>query len=96
MVVKWRKRAIAVLRGAYDYIAEDSFSNAEKVRDEIIEITYNLFKHPEKYAPDKYKNVNNGNCRAFEKYRYRISYYVKQDEIIIVRVRHTSRMPVVY
>lgn len=96
MVTVWSKRAQSELRKAYEYILQDSPKNAAKVRDEIIDMTLNLPNHPEKFPPDKFKNANNGNWRAFEIYHYRISYRVMPDEIRIIRMRHTSRSPLLY
>ena len=96
MVVVWSKQARIELRKAYDYILQDSPQSAAKVRDEIIDMTIALLNHPEKHPPDKYKKVNDGNWRAFEKYHYRISYRIMSNEIRIVRLRHTSRSPLPY
>ena len=70
MVTVWSKRAKTELIKAYEYIREDSPQNAAKVRDEIIDISIDLPKHPEKHPPDKYKKGNNGTWRAFEIYHY--------------------------
>ncbi|AXY78552.1 hypothetical protein D3H65_07670 [Paraflavitalea soli] len=51
---------------------------------------------PEIHPPDKYKVKNNKNFRAFELHRFRISYLVKEKEIIIARIRHTSQRPLKY
>jgi plasmid stabilization system protein ParE len=96
MVTVWSKRATLELNKAYEYIREDSPQSAAKVRDEIIDITLDLPMHPEKYPPDKYKKENDGSLRAFEIYRYRISYKIMPDEIRIVRMRHTRRSPLTY
>lgn len=96
MVAVWSKRARVELAKAYEYIYEDSPKNAAKVRDEIIDTTIDLPKHPEFYPPDKYKKNNDGSWRAFELHRYRISYHVMKKEIRIVRMRHTSRSPQSY
>lgn len=96
MVTVWSKRAKLSLQKAYEYIAKDSIQNATKVRDEIIDISIELLKHPEMFPPDKYKKNNDGNWRAFEKHRYRIAYRVMPNEIRIVRMRHTSRSPLGY
>lgn len=87
MVTVWSKRAKSELKKAYEYIREDSPQSAAKVRDEIIDITLDLPKHPEKHPPDKYKKGNDGSLRAFEIYHYRISYRIMPDEIRIVRMR---------
>jgi plasmid stabilization system protein ParE len=81
---------------AIKYISADSIQNAEKVRKEILEKIEKLILHPEIYSPDKYKTNNDGSYRAFELHRYRIAYRVLENEIFILRVRHTSREPKKY
>lgn len=81
---------------AIKHIALDSIQQAEKVRLTILLKVARLATHPAVYPPDKYKKDNNGNFRAFELYRYRISYYESATEIRILRVRHTSREPKEY
>lgn len=68
MVVVWSKSAKAELRKAYDYIALDSLKNAQIVRDTLIYLSIELFKHPEKHPLDKFKKDNDLSWRAFEKY----------------------------
>ena len=96
MVTVWSDHAKGELKRAYDYILQDSPQNAAKVRDEIIDISIELAKHPERFPPDKYKKDNDGNWRAFEKHRYRVVYRIMAKEIRIVRMRHTSRTPLSY
>ena len=94
--LNWDKIALQQFNQSINYIAQDSVQNAEKVRVEIIEKIEQLLEHPEKYAPDKYKLNNNGNYKAFEWQRLRIAYYVSDNEIRILRVRHTSMEPLFY
>jgi len=96
MVTVWTTKAITELRKAYNYISKDSPQNAKKVVDEIILLTDQLVAQPEIFPPDKFKKNNDGSWRAFEKFRYRISYRVTPKEIRIVRMRHTSRTPLQY
>ncbi|MDB4918755.1 type II toxin-antitoxin system RelE/ParE family toxin [Mucilaginibacter sp.] len=93
MVVVWSKSAKAELKKAYLYILLDSLQNAELVRDDIINLTIDLRKYPEKYPLDIFKKNNDGTWRSFEKHHYRISYRITPNEIRIVRLRHTSRSP---
>lgn len=95
-MVIWSKTAKVQLQKAFNFISQDSLQNAEKIRDEIIDMTISLPKHPEIYPTDKYKKNNNGNYRAFEIYHYRISYQILNDKIYIVRMRHTSMSPLIY
>jgi plasmid stabilization system protein ParE len=96
MVTVWTPQAIAELKKAYKYISQDSPQNAKKVIDEIILLADKLPDQPEMFPPDKFKNNNDGNWRAFEKFRYRISYRITAKDIRIVRMRHTSRTPLQY
>ncbi len=96
MVIFWESEAKRELRRAYEYILQDSFQNAVTVRQAIIDEVLSLPSNPQKFNLDKYKKNNDGSWRAFEKYRYRISYRVKKNEIRIVRLRHTSRSPQTY
>jgi plasmid stabilization system protein ParE len=93
MVTVWSKEAKTELHKAYLYILLNSLQNAEMVRDDIIDATIDLAKHPEKYPLDKFKNDNDGTWRAFEKHHYRVSYRIAPNEIRIVRMRHTSKSP---
>jgi len=96
LVVVWDKSAYTSLQMAYDYIREDSLINAERVREEILKLTRGLPDHPEKYPTDKFKKSNNGNYRVFEKYSYRVTYKITEQEIIILRVRHVKQEPKEY
>ena len=70
--------------------------SANKVRKSIKETVRELLKHPEIYGLDRFKKDNASEHRAFEKYSYRVTYRVKENEIRILRVRHSSRIPLEY
>jgi len=96
MVVLWSNSAKAELKKMYEYIALDSLQNAQMVKDELIGLTIDLLRNPEKYSLDKFKTENDGTWRAFEKHHYRVSYRILKDQIRIVRMRHTSKSPLDY
>jgi plasmid stabilization system protein ParE len=95
-VVVWDKPAYTSLQIAYDYIKQDSPANAEKVQEEIVKIIRSLPDHPKKYPPDKFKNDNKGDYRAFEKHAYRVAYKITEKEIIILRIQHVKQDPKEY
>ena len=95
-VVSWDKPAYASLQKIFEYIRQDSLTNADKVRKEILKITSSLADHPERYSPDKFKKNNPGNYRAFEKYSYRVTYKHTEKEIKILRIRHVKQEPLEY
>ncbi len=94
--IKWNKLALLQLDDAISYIEKDSPLNADKVRTTLLLKITELTKHPEKYNPDKFKLNNDGTFRAFEIYKYRVSYRFIKDEIRILRVRHTKMNPKSY
>lgn len=94
--VRWSNNASRSLKKIYEHIKEDSYTNAEMVRNGIVKIVDSLPDHPEKYPPDKFKKHNSGNYRAFEKYSYRISYLYTEKEIQVLRIRHVKQEPKEY
>jgi len=91
--ITWDKQAIIYFRETIKYIRKDSLQNAENVKQGILERINELSERPEIHAADKYKTNNTGHYRAFELYHLRVSYLVKDDEVIIARVRSTKQEP---
>ncbi|RZK47363.1 MAG: type II toxin-antitoxin system RelE/ParE family toxin [Pedobacter sp.] len=81
---------------AVNYIRLESSQNADNVKRELLEKIEGLARRPELYGLGKYKQPNDGNYRAFELHSYRIAYLVKEEEIVIVRIRHVRQNPKVY
>ena len=101
MVKRSRKLVIdneakAQLRQAYRYINKNSVQNAEKVKSKILASIKALIKNPEKHPPDKYKTSNDGTFRAYELYKYRITYHISDEQITVLRIRHTKMNPLEY
>ena len=94
--IRWPLLTQKQLSKAYEYILSDSYQNAGKVKADILSSTRKLKVNPEMYPPDKYRKNNDGSFRAYELHRYRIVYRITEKEIIIVRVRHTSKEPKQY
>jgi addiction module RelE/StbE family toxin len=84
------------LRKAIEYIRKDSVQNAEKVKNAIINSIKELSKNPEMHPLDKYRLNNDGNFRAYEIYKYRITYHLSAKQIRIIRIRHTKMNPLTY
>jgi plasmid stabilization system protein ParE len=91
--ISWDKKATNQLAKAISYIRERSPRAANEVKKEILQKIDELSIRPEIHPLDKYKLNNDGTYRAFEIYRYRISYLVKKEEVIVARIRHTSMKP---
>ena len=84
------------LKEACKYIRRHSYQNAENVKAKILQSIKMLALHPERHPPDKYCTDNDENFRAYEIYKYRITYYVSTDKIIVIRIRHTKMNPLSY
>jgi plasmid stabilization system protein ParE len=92
----WDAEAILSLRNSHTYISRDSPLQASLVRQKLLEAVRKLSNFPEIHPPDRFKINNDGNFRAFEKFSYRISYYVTEHEVFILRIRHVKQNPKVY
>ena len=91
LTVVWDKNVYAIFEKACKRIEQDSVINANNVRKEVLTITKSLSDNPEKFPADKYKIDNDGTYRAFEKYRFRISYNITSNQIRILRFRSTDQ-----
>jgi len=94
--IVWDGEASDYLESAIAFIRKDSYQNAEKVKNKILDSITSLIENPEKYPLDKYGRNTKRVYKAFEMYKFRISYSVSDTEIIIVRIRHTSQKPLEY
>jgi len=91
--ITWTKSAILQLRKSIEYIRLDSPQNAEKVKQTILQKTKDLSTTIIRHRLDKYKKNNDGHFLYFEILRHRVSFYVAENEIVIVRIRHTKMSP---
>ncbi len=95
--VIWNEEARTYFKQAMDHIKKDSIQNAENIKKEIIASAKSLINEPQRlHAPDKYRLNNDGSYRAYEIHRFRISYFISEYYIRIVRMRHTSQNPQEY
>ena len=95
--VVWDEEARTYFKRAIAYIKKDSPQNADKIKKEILASTKTLVEEPIKeHAPDKYRLNNDGSYRSYEIHKFRISYFIGEDFIRIVRIRHTSQEPKEY
>ncbi len=91
--VKWAAHAFSQFEKVYYYLQQFDDRYAEKVRLEIFKKVEQVSRHPEHYSLEKYKTDNDGSYRYFELLHIRISFRLIDNEIRIVRVRHTKMQP---
>ena len=75
------------------YLHSESPSAAAIVGNAILDIVGKLPAQPLAHPPDRFRKNKSADFRAFTVFTYRISYYAGKAEIIILRIRHTSREP---
>lgn len=95
-IIKWDEEAKKSLLAIIAYIKKDSAQNAENVKQTILKTIREIPLHPERYSPDKFKENNSGNYRAFEIYHIRIAYKTEPNAIKIIRIRSTWQEPLEY
>jgi plasmid stabilization system protein ParE len=91
--VFWSSIAIEQFEEILEFIYEESPVGAKIVKESILERINQLAGFPLMYEPDVLCDDNDGSYRAFAVFSYRITYLISDGEIIILRVRHTSREP---
>jgi len=91
--IEWRKEASIHFNELLEYLYKESEAAASIVGNAILDEIENLASHPKAHPLDRFKKQNDGNYRACIVYSYRISYYIDENVIYVLRVRHTSREP---
>ncbi len=94
--IVWDRPIVLRLEEALRWIAETSFQNAEQVEHTILEKVEITKSNPEYFSPDKYKEDNTGNYRAFETHSFRLAYRYTETEVRIVQFRHVKQNPKMY
>jgi plasmid stabilization system protein ParE len=92
-LIVWNSAALVFLENALERIAAKSPKQAERVEEAVLGKLQEIVRHPERYPPDKYKKNNPGNFRAFEIHNFRISYRHNEQQIRVLRIRHTKQKP---
>ena len=89
----WSIDALNQVEDIHFYILFDSKSLriADKVAEAIFESVDILETLTEIYELDNQKNANDGSFRAYYVFNYKVSHRIIDEEIQILRVRHTSQ-----
>ncbi|MBW6482861.1 MAG: type II toxin-antitoxin system RelE/ParE family toxin [Vicingaceae bacterium] len=91
--IEWNKKASVNFYKILEYLNKESETAAFIVGNAILDEVEKLITHSTAHPLDRFKRNNDGNYRACIVYSYRISYYLFDDTIYILRIRHTSREP---
>jgi plasmid stabilization system protein ParE len=94
--ISWSPRATKQFNAAIAFIRQDSYQNADLVKEKIISKISSLKRNTVTHRKDSYRKNNDGHFYYFEIVNYPVSYYDNGNEIIIVRVRHVSMKPMKY
>jgi plasmid stabilization system protein ParE len=91
--IEWHKAATKHFDELLEYLYYESEQAASLVGNAILDEIEKFAAYPTAQSLDRFKKNNDGNFRACIVYSYRISYYVDENTICILRIRHTSREP---
>ena len=93
ITVIWSKDASRHFAEILEHPSKESHQAVDIVGNEILDAIESLPSMPFKYSEDRLRKNNDNRFRAVIVYSYRISYYIGENEILILRIRHTSREP---
>ncbi|PIQ14323.1 MAG: hypothetical protein COW67_14470 [Flavobacteriales bacterium CG18_big_fil_WC_8_21_14_2_50_32_9] len=91
--IEWHRKASINFNEILEYLYKESETAVFIVGNAILEEIEKLATYPIAHPLDRFKKHNDGNYRACIVYSYRISYYLNDSTIYILRIRHTSREP---
>ncbi len=94
--ITWAENAKQEFNDAINYIRQDSEKNAEKVRSKILDKINQLSDNKIDHRNDPYKKDNDGSYFCFEILKHRITYHISNEQITIIRIRHTKQNPQPY
>jgi plasmid stabilization system protein ParE len=89
--VVWDTVAKESLVEIVKYIKKDSPSAAKKVREELLKLTASLKSMPERFSVESYLAHKGNEFRSVTKWSYKIIYRIKEHEVRILEIIHTSR-----
>jgi toxin ParE1/3/4 len=90
VIVRYRARALADIEQIFAYLNPRSPAGAVNVLRSIFESIRLISELPQNSPTTPIPNVR---VRVVRRYRYKIFYRIEPDAVVIVHVRHTSRMP---
>ena len=92
--VVWTRKAQQALDRLYAYWHDEtSPKQAWKIRQQIVSTAKSLSEQAEIYQLDEYYPHNPGNIRRFFRVNYRIVYQVRESQVVILNIYHTSQGP---
>ncbi|GGM79235.1 hypothetical protein GCM10010967_08700 [Dyadobacter beijingensis] len=96
--IRWDTTALMQFKEIYVYIRKDSFQNALKLKQKVLESVRKLKADPRRNNPDKFRMDGNEAFRSFEVYNIRVTYFIDDDQglINIIRVRSVRQEPLSY
>ena len=92
----WEDEALDYLKDQLDFISKKSAQAPAIIKNGILDKLKTIRTNPLICEADKFKLDNLGSYRSFVVYSYRISFKISDQELLIVRIRHTSQDPKTY
>lgn len=94
--VLWDEVALKELDHELHYLQKKSANAPRIITSGMVSKIKSIKENPFICEVDRLKLKNDGSYRAFIVFRYRVSYRIVKDTIRILRIRHTSREPLIH
>ena len=94
--IVWSKNAASQYYEIMEFLSEKAPEALNTVGNALLDVAESLTLEYNNYPPDRFKKNNDGRYRAALVFSYRVSYYINDTTIDILRIRHTSREPLNY
>lgn len=93
--VIWDRKTLDEFKEILTFLEEQNVQAPKIVKKAVMDRISILKRNPNICEPDKLKEPNSAAFRAFIVFNYRVTYQIidEENEIRILRIRHTSREP---
>jgi plasmid stabilization system protein ParE len=89
----WSKNAETQYFEILEYLFEEAPQAIEIVANALLDMIESLSSQYNNYPLDRFKKNNDGSFKTAIVFSYRISYQISENNVTILRIRHTSREP---
>jgi plasmid stabilization system protein ParE len=94
--IVWSKTAQKQYFEILEYLTNEAPQAIDIVGNALLDMIENLSTDHNLHPPDRFKKKNDRTFKAAVVMTYRISYLVESEHVYILRIRHTSREPLMF
>ena len=91
--IVWSESASNQYYEILEYLSKEAPEAIEIVANALLDMIESLSAEYNNHPQDRFKKKNDGSYKAAIVFSYRISYQIGDEDLNILRIRHTSREP---